>query len=76
MSDHPPINPSSLVQGIIVAITAFDDVPEHLFEVQEVYEDCITGVALTGPLSGTYGEPALELVLRVVSASVEALGTD
>ena len=43
--------------GDIVLIRAFDDVPEHLFRVEEVYEDCITGQALTGPLQGEYGEP-------------------
>jgi len=68
-------NPSSLHPGVVVAIEAFDDVPEHLFEVQEVYEDCITGVALTGPLSGTYGEPPLEMVLRIVPTSKDVLGT-
>lgn len=75
MSAHAPVNPSSLHPGVIVAIKAFDDISEHLFEVQEVYEDCITGVALTGPLSGAYGEPAIEMVLRIVSASVGALGS-
>ena len=38
--------------GSIVLIRAFDDVPEHWFRVEEVYEDCITGQALTGPLQG------------------------
>ena len=69
------IDPLSLHPGVVVAIQAFDDVPEHLFEVQEVHEDCITGVALTGPLSGTYGEPAIEMVLRIVPASKGELGT-
>ena len=68
-------DPSSLHPGVVVAITAFDDVPEHLFEVQEVHEDCITGVALAGPLSGAYGEPAIEMVLHIVSASKVVLGT-
>jgi len=66
MSDHAPFNPSSLHSGVVVAVEAFDDVPEHLFEVHDVHEDCITGVALTGPLSGTYGEPSIEMVLRIV----------
>ena len=66
MSDHNPIDPSSLHPGVIVAIAAFDDVPEHLFEVQDIHEDSITGVALTGPLTGCYGEPSIEMVLRVV----------
>ena len=49
----------------IMVIRAFDDVPEHLFRVSEVLEDCVTGYALTGPLAGLYGEPDLELVLRL-----------
>ncbi len=75
MSDHAPISPSSLLPGVIVAIRAFDDVPEHMFEVQKVHEDCITGVALTGPFTGVYGEPAIEMVLRIVPASKGALGS-
>ena len=68
-------DPSSLHPGVVVVIAAFDDVPEHLFEVQEFHEDCITGVALTGPLSGAYGEPAIAMVLRNVPASKGELGT-
>ena len=49
----------------IVVIGAFDDVPEHLFRVDDVYEDCVGGCALTGPLAGTYGEPSLDLIVRV-----------
>ncbi|PTQ60737.1 hypothetical protein [Celeribacter persicus] len=49
----------------IVIIAAFDDVPEHLFRVEEVYDDCITGQALTGPLAGEYGEPPIELIRGV-----------
>ena len=51
--------------GDIVTILAYDDVPEHLFRVDEVYDDCVTGVALTGPLAGEYGEPDLSLVSPV-----------
>ena len=29
--------------GDVVLIAAFDDVPEHLFRVDEVFEDCVTG---------------------------------
>ncbi len=43
--------------GDVVTIKAFDEVPEHLFLVQEVFEDFVAGVALTGPLAGSYGEP-------------------
>ena len=57
----------SLTSGCIVVIAAFDDVPEHTFRVEEVFEDCVTGTALTGPLAGEYGEPDLELILRVLS---------
>ena len=53
--------------GCIVMIAAFDDVPEHTFRVEEVFEDCVTGTALTGPLAGGYGEPDIELILRVLS---------
>ena len=48
--------------GDTVTILAFDDVPEHLFHVDEVYPDCVTGTAVTGPLAGSYGEPPIELV--------------
>ena len=57
----------SLTSGCIVVIAAFDDVPEHTFRVEEVFEDCVTGTALTGPLVGEYGEPDIELILRVLS---------
>jgi hypothetical protein len=53
--------------GAIVVIAAFDDVPEHRFRVSDVHEDCVGGTALTGPLAGEYGEPSLELILRVVA---------
>jgi hypothetical protein len=53
----------------IVVIAAFDDVPEHLFRVVEVHEDCVTGTALTGPLAGEYGEPEFEQILRVYRPS-------
>ena len=51
--------------GDIVTIQPFDDVPEHLFRVDEVLDDCVTGVALTGPLTGEYGEPDLSLVAGI-----------
>ncbi len=41
--------------------------PHTSFLVEEVFEDCITGTALTGPLAGEYGEPDLALVLQVLS---------
>ena len=63
------IDPNLLTPGCIVLIAAFDDVPEHEFEVEEVFEDLVTGVALTGPLAGEYGEPDLEMILRVLSTT-------
>ena len=52
--------------GDVVVIGAFDEVPEHEFLVEEVQEDCVAGVALTGPLAGEYGEPSLEMIVRVL----------
>ena len=53
--------------GTIVVIAGFDDLPDHEFEIEDVYNDLVTGIALTGPLKGEYGEPARELILRVIS---------
>ena len=52
--------------GDVVVIAAFDDVPEHEFEVEEVYEDLVTGTAVSGPLAGEYGEPDRSLIVRVL----------
>ena len=57
----------TITPGSIVLIAGFDDSPEHSFRVEEVFEDCITGTALTGPLAGEYGEPGITLVLQVLS---------
>jgi hypothetical protein len=54
--------------GSIVVVAAFDEVPEHLFLIEEVFEDFVAGVALTGPLAGAYGEPD--------RSQVTPLGTD
>ncbi len=62
--------------GDVVVIGAFDDVPEHWFQVEAVFDDCITGVALTGPLTGEYGEPELNMVVRVLTAEEVQQGTD
>ena len=59
---NPTITP-----GCIVLIAGFDDIPEYSFLVEEVFEDCITGIAQTGPLAGEYGEPDLALVMRVLA---------
>lgn len=61
--------------GDVVAIAAFDDVPEHLFQIDEVLDDCITGVALSGPLKGEYGEPELSMIIRVLDPEEARLGT-
>lgn len=61
--------------GDVVIIAAFDEVPEHWFQVEEVLDDCITGVALTGPLAGEYGEPELHMVVRVVTVEEVQQGT-
>jgi len=60
--------PLHLTSGQHVVIAAFDDVPEHTFEVFTVEDGFITGVALTGPLAGEYGEPDNELILRLHTA--------
>ena len=57
-----PITP-----GCVVLLAGFDDIPPHQFLVEDVFEDCITGMALTGPLAGEYGEPDFELVMRVLA---------
>ena len=57
----------TITPGSIVLIASFDEIPAHEFLVQEVFEDCITGTALTGPLAGEYGEPDIALVLQVLS---------
>lgn len=56
---------ANLVSGCHVRIAAFDDVPEHLFEVETVDDGFVTGFALTGPLAGEYGEPEFQLILEV-----------
>ena len=52
--------------GCIVLIAAFDDIPEHQFQVEEVFDDLVTGIALTGPLAGEYGEPELGMIVQVI----------
>jgi hypothetical protein len=61
--------------GDVVVIAAFDEVPEHLFRIDEVLDDCVTGVALSGPLAGEYGEPELSMVLRVLDPVEARQGT-
>lgn len=49
----------------IVVIRASEDWPEHLFRVDFVFDDCVGGYSITGPLAGEYGEPDFDLILRV-----------
>ena len=56
---------AGLVAGCRVKIAAFDDVPEHVFEVDTVEDGFVTGMALTGPLAGEYGEPEFQLILEI-----------
>ena len=46
-----------LSPGCIVLIAGFDDIPEHEFRIEEIYEEFVTGTVLTGPFAGEYGEP-------------------
>ena len=60
-----------ITRGCRVLIKGFDDIPAHRFLVDEVFDDFITGTALTEPLAGEYGEPEMLLVLEVLSGSRE-----
>ncbi len=55
-------------EGDIVIIKAGEDWPQHLFEIHEVYDDCVTGYSVDGPLEGCYGEPSLDLILGLHKA--------
>jgi len=54
-----------LHKGAVVIIAAFDDVPAHRFKIHTVEQDCVTGIALTGPLAGSYGEPPIDLIIAI-----------
>ena len=58
---------SDITPGTRVLIRAFDDVPKHVFEVHTIEDGYVTGMAVTGPFAGEYGEPDIELVLRALS---------
>ena len=60
-----------ITPGCVVLIKGLDDIPAHQFLVDEVFDDFITGTALTGPLAGEYGEPEMTLVLEVLSGNRE-----
>ena len=48
-------------------IEGFDDIPEHEFRIEEIYEEFVTGMALSSPFAWEYGEPDIKFVLRVLS---------
>ena len=60
--------------GDVVVIGGFDDIPEHQFQVEEVYEDLVTGTVLTGPFAGEYGEPEIEMIVEVISQETTSDG--
>ena len=59
-------------KGDIAVVAAFDGWPEHLFEVDQVFDDSVSGYSITGPLAGIYGEPGFEMILRVHAKPEEA----
>ena len=61
-----------LREGDVVVIRAFDDWPEHLFEVDETFDDCVSGYSITGPLAGVYGEPGFELIKSIAYRAVRS----
>lgn len=64
-------NHLNIQEGDIVVIAAFDGWPEHLFEVDQTFEDSVSGYSITGPLTGVYGEPGFEMILRVHTQAEE-----
>ena len=65
MGTDDPVDPTQLREGSIVVLRALDDIPEHLFRVAEVYDDCVGGYSLSGPLNGEYGEPDFALIKAI-----------
>ena len=61
-----------LRSGCIVLIEGFDDIPEHKFRIDEVYEEFVTGMALSGPFAGEYGEPDIEMIVKLISQGTTA----
>tara|TARA_B100001027_G_C16091324_1_gene251858 strand:+ start:258 stop:464 length:207 start_codon:yes stop_codon:yes gene_type:complete len=53
--------------GDVLVTRGFDDIPEHQFQLEEVQEDLVTGTVLTGPLAGEYGEPDIEMIVKIIS---------
>jgi hypothetical protein len=62
----------NLRPGCIVLIEGFDDIPEHEFRVEEIYEAFVTGMALSGPFAGEYGEPDIEMIVKLISQGTKA----
>jgi hypothetical protein len=63
----PDLTAPVVTPGTVVVLRALDDIPQHLFRVTEVFDgDLLGGYSLTGPLADEYGEPGVELVLRVL----------
>ncbi len=58
--------------GCIVLIEGFDDIPEHEFRIEEIYEGFVTGMALSGPFAGEYGEPDIEMIVKLNSQGTTA----
>lgn len=57
---------AGLREGHIVRLHTLDGIPSHLFEVDEVFEETISGYSVCGVLKGVYGEPGVELIAEVV----------
>ena len=53
-------------------IEGFDDIPEHEFRIEEIYEEFVTGMALSGPFAGEYGEPDIEMIVKLISQGTTA----
>ena len=54
--------------GCIVLIESFiDDIPEHEFRIDEIYEEFVTAMAFSGPFAGEYGEPDIEMIVKLIS---------
>lgn len=60
------IEPAKLREGVIIVVYGFDDIPEHTFEITDVWDDCVSGYSLDGPLKGTYGEPEFALIKAIL----------
>ena len=52
-------NYHDLQEGGIVVIAAFEGWPEHLFEVDQVFDDSVSGYSITGPLVGSMASRGL-----------------